>query len=75
MNGQLPDEGQKVQVRLKQGDWQDAVYREDNFVDLYGLPLGLDKVLEWRAMATKPAVNGASRIQRTSLRSAATPLN
>lgn len=49
MNKQLPIEGQKVQVKLREGDWQDAVYRENHFVDLYGLPLDADKVLEWRA--------------------------
>jgi hypothetical protein len=75
MNGQLPIEGQKVQVKLKEGDWQEAVYRGENFVDVYGLPLGFDKIAEWRAIAVKPVVNGASRLQRSSLKTAATSIN
>ncbi|HEU4664005.1 MAG TPA: hypothetical protein VFS55_08240 [Dokdonella sp.] len=48
MNGQLPIEGQKIQVKLREGEWQDAVYRNDDFVDVYGLPLAFDKILAWR---------------------------
>jgi hypothetical protein len=73
MNGRLPIEGEKVQVKLKEGDWQDAVYRGENFVDLYGLPLDAEKISEWRSVAVTPAVNGASRIQRSSLNTVASP--
>ncbi|HEY6941453.1 hypothetical protein [Dokdonella sp.] len=48
MNSQLPMEGQKIQVKLREGEWQDAVYRNDDFVDVYGLPLAFDKILAWR---------------------------
>ena len=50
MNKQLPIDGQTIQVKLKEGEWQQATYRDDNFVDLYGLPLGFDKILEWRPL-------------------------
>jgi hypothetical protein len=74
MNNQLPNESQKVQVKLMEGDWQDAVFREKQFVDLYGLPLDADKVLEWRplvlaAQATKPAAHA----RRNMPGAAATP--
>jgi hypothetical protein len=68
MNRQLPIEGQKVQVKLKQGEWQDAVYQDENFVDLYGLPLGYEKVLEWRAVASADHINGASHVRRPAIR-------
>jgi hypothetical protein len=48
MNSRLPDEGDNVQVRLREGEWQDAIYRGDDFVDRYGLPLAFDKIQEWR---------------------------
>jgi hypothetical protein len=75
MNGRLPIEGQNVQVKLKEGDWQDAVYRDAKFIDLYGLPLGAEKISEWRSVTVAPAMNGASRIQRSSLKTAVSPLN
>jgi hypothetical protein len=58
MNSPLPIEGQQVQVKLKDGDWQEAVYRDENFVDLYGLPLEFDKILRWRPMSSNTHVNG-----------------
>lgn len=64
MNGQRPVEGQKVEVKLEEGDWQEAVYRDANFVDLYGLPLEVEKISEWRAIGATPPVNGASPIER-----------
>ena len=48
MNSRLPDDGDNVQVRLREGEWQDAIYRGDDFVDRYGLPLAFDKIQEWR---------------------------
>lgn len=51
MNGQLPVEGQKIQVKLRDGEWQDAVYRNDDFIDVYGLPLSFNKILAWRPAA------------------------
>jgi hypothetical protein len=68
MNSQLPIEGQRVHVKLKQGEWQEAVYRDDNFVDVYGLPLGFDKITEWRSAVPAGHVNGSGRIQPSALR-------
>jgi hypothetical protein len=59
MNSPLPVEGQKVEVKLREGEWQAAVYREEGFVDLYGLPLDFDKVLQWRPAATAH-INGSN---------------
>ena len=61
MNSSLPIEGQQVQVKLKEGDWQEAVYRDDNFVDLYGLPLDFDKILQWRPASSSAHVNGGTQ--------------
>jgi hypothetical protein len=57
MNAQLPIEGQKVQVKLNDGDWQEAVFRDENFVDLYGLPLGFEKVAQWRPVVSTTRKN------------------
>lgn len=64
MNGQLPLEGQKVEVKLVEGEWQEAVYRGANFVDHYGLPLDAEKIAEWRpidvAISATTGLNGPS---------------
>ncbi|MEO7432714.1 MAG: hypothetical protein ABIR62_11975 [Dokdonella sp.] len=79
MNGQLPVEGQNVEVKLVEGEWQAAVYREAKFVDLYGLPLEADKISEWRTVdegsAGESAMNGPSRIPRNNLASGPVPVN
>lgn len=55
-----PMEGQQVQIKLYDGDWQDAVYRDGSFIDHYGLPLDEAKIAQWR-----PAViNGAAPAHR-----------
>ncbi|WP_395680817.1 hypothetical protein [Dokdonella sp.] len=64
MNSRLPENGQKVQVKLRAGEWQDAIYRGDDFVDRYGLPLAFDKIQEWRPASMRgiPApLSGAYR--------------
>ena len=58
MNSQLPIEGQKIQVKLRDGEWQDAVYRNDDFIDVYGLPLSFDKILAWRPANSNGRSNG-----------------
>lgn len=66
MNTQLPIDGQTIHVKLKEGEWQEATYRDENFVDLYGLPLEVDKILEWRPVV--PAVpSSAPDIRRGSI--------
>jgi hypothetical protein len=66
MNKQLPIDGQTIQVKLKEGEWQEATYRDDNFVDLYGLPLGFDKILEWRPLAADAPANSAGARRNTT---------
>jgi hypothetical protein len=53
-----PIEGQQIQVKLKDGEWQEATYREGTYVDLYGLPLAADKVLAWRPASSHTHMNG-----------------
>lgn len=68
MNKQLPIDGQTIHVKLKEGEWQEATYREDNFVDLYGLPLEFDKILEWRPLvADAPANASVGHYQTTNV--------
>lgn len=68
MNKQLPIDGQKIHVKLKEGEWQEATYRDDNFVDLYGLPLGFAKILEWRPLVVDaPAHAAGVRYQTTNV--------
>jgi hypothetical protein len=73
MNNQLPNDSQKVQVKLMEGDWQDAVYRENHFVDLYGLPLDADKVLEWRPLVPAAQARPANQARRNMSGAIATP--
>lgn len=65
MNTQLPIDGQTIQVKLKEGEWQEATYRNDNFVDLYGLPLGFDKILEWRPLVSNASSHPPSLTRET----------
>ncbi|MEO6690357.1 MAG: hypothetical protein ABIS07_10270 [Dokdonella sp.] len=71
MNKQLPIDGQTIQVKLKEGEWQQATYRDDNFVDLYGLPLEFDKIVEWRPLAADSA-SRATDVRRASVNTPAT---
>ncbi|MGN6518739.1 MAG: hypothetical protein ACTHK2_04860 [Dokdonella sp.] len=61
MNSQLPIEGQKIQVKLRDGDWQDATYRNDDFIDVYGLPLSFDKILAWRPAGSSGRIQADPR--------------
>src|SRR5690348_2106409 len=54
MNGNIPEEGQDVQVRIGSGAWQSATYRRGQFVDAFGLPLDPQRISEWQA--TEPRV-------------------
>lgn len=54
MNGNNPEEGQDVQVRIGSGAWQSATYRRGQFVDAFGLPLDPQRISEWQA--TEPRV-------------------
>ncbi len=50
MQDELPVEGQAVEVRVGNGDWQGAVYRNGRFVDRYGLSLGRRSITAWRPL-------------------------
>jgi hypothetical protein len=63
MNSKLPIEGQKIEVKLKDGDWQEAVYRDDKFEDLYGLPLMFDRIEEWRPSGSRGRASTPGRGQ------------
>ena len=42
-----PQEFQAVQVRIRDGAWQPAVYRNGQFIDRYGLPLDPRWISAW----------------------------
>jgi hypothetical protein len=48
MDTRCPNDGQVVQVRIDDGEWQPATFRDGQFVDLYGLPLDAAKMSEWK---------------------------
>lgn len=48
MNKQLPNEWQPILVKLDNREWQPAIYRHGEFVDIYGLPLDGEKISSWR---------------------------
>ena len=49
----MPSEQQSIEVTLDDQAWQPATYRRGEFVDIYGLPLDLQKISSWRP-AEKP---------------------
>jgi len=65
MTRERPQEGEAVQVKLNDGDWQPATYREGQFIDLYGLPLDSRKITRWqhaeRSSLPPAARGGATR--------------
>lgn len=56
-----PTEGQQVQVKLYDGQWQDATYRDGGYIDGFGLPLDPTRVSQWRA-----SIAGGPRPPRTN---------
>jgi hypothetical protein len=63
MNSKLPIEGQKIEVKLKDGDWQEGVYRDDKFEDLYGLPLAFERIEQWRPSGVRARASAPGRAQ------------
>jgi hypothetical protein len=55
-NEKLPMNQQIVEIRLGQGEWQPATFRDGEFVDAYGMPLDRRKISSWR-----PAGSAANR--------------
>ena len=49
MLNELPADRQSVEVRFNDDDWQPAVFRGGQFLDIYGLPLNQDMIAGWRA--------------------------
>ena len=54
MNNKLPMERQVVEVRVGNGDWQPATYRDGEFIDLYGMPLDRKRIAGWRPANSRP---------------------
>ena len=50
MLNELPVDRQTVEVRFDGNVWQPAVYRNGQFVDIYGLVLDQEKIAGWRAL-------------------------
>jgi hypothetical protein len=49
-NEQLPSNGQVVQVRVGNGEWQHATFRDGEFIDAYGMPLDRRRITGWRPL-------------------------
>ncbi len=47
---ELPAERQTVEVNFDGNAWQPAVFRNGQFVDIYGLPLDRQRISSWRAL-------------------------
>jgi hypothetical protein len=48
MNDKLPMDRQVIEVRLGTDEWQPAMFRDGEFVDMYGIPLERRKISSWR---------------------------
>lgn len=51
---EMPSDHQVVQITLDDHAWQQATYRRGEFVDIFGLPLDLQKITSWRPLDGKP---------------------
>lgn len=58
MNDKLPTDRQIIEVRLGNDEWQPAMFRDGEFVDMYGLPIERKSISSWRP-AKANAVNHA----------------
>jgi|KBSMisStaDraftv2_1062788.scaffolds.fasta_scaffold375093_4 hypothetical protein len=47
---ELPTDRQTVEVNFDGNVWQPAIFRNGQFVDIYGLPLNPEKISSWRAL-------------------------
>ena len=57
-NDKLPMDRQVIEVRLGTDEWQPAMFRDGQFLDLYGIPLERRRISSWRP-AKANAVNHA----------------
>ena len=57
-NDKLPMDRQVIEVRMGTDAWQPAMFRDGEFVDMYGIPLERRRISSWRP-AKANAVNHA----------------
>jgi hypothetical protein len=58
MSDKLPMDRQVIEVRMGTDQWQPAMFRDGEFVDMYGIPLERRTISSWRP-AKANAVNHA----------------
>ena len=56
VNDKLPMDRQMIEVRLGNDTWQPAMFRDGEFMDMYGIPLERRRISSWRP-AKANAVN------------------
>ena len=49
----IPMDQQVVEVRLADSEWQQAIYKDGEFVDAYGIPLDRKGISSWRPSNTR----------------------
>ncbi len=60
MNNKVPTDHQVVEVLVGDDVWQDATYKDGEFVDTYGMPLDRGSIANWRPRILDPANSSPS---------------
>ena len=62
MNNKVPTDHQVVEVLVGDDVWQQATYKDGEFVDTYGIPLDRSSIANWRphVLAAANSDSGAS---------------
>jgi hypothetical protein len=47
-NDKLPMDRQIIEVRLGTDEWQPAMFRDGEFVDMFGIPIERRRISSWR---------------------------
>ena len=55
MNNKIPTDHQVVEVLVGDDVWQQATYKEGEFVDGYGMPLERSSISNWRPQVAAPS--------------------
>jgi len=55
MNDKIPTDHQAVDVLVGDDVWQQATYKDGEFVDSYGMPLDRSTISNWRPHVPAPA--------------------
>jgi hypothetical protein len=55
MNNKVPTDQQVVEVLVGDDAWQQATYKDGEFVDTYGMPLERSSISDWRPHVLAPA--------------------